>query len=130
MMKFPSFIRVPKYKRFNIEPRYYDPVKEEIEQRTERIRLDLEHEQRAERMQYNPDQTAEQLQQDTGRRIKLERPIERHRKEDFRSAFIQAGIFIFFIGTVFGFLYYGTQVFWALLVFIPIYLFVRFKRLF
>jgi uncharacterized membrane protein YhaH (DUF805 family) len=40
-MKLPSLVRVPKYKRFNFEPRHYDPVKEEIKNRTERIRSEL-----------------------------------------------------------------------------------------
>ena len=30
-MKFPSFIKTAKYGRFNYEPRYYDPIKEEIQ---------------------------------------------------------------------------------------------------
>ncbi len=113
MMKFPSFIKVPKHKRFNVEPRYYDPVKEEIEQRTERIRLEVEQERA----------------QTPGRRIRFEQPIERHRKEDFRASFLQAGIFFFFIATVVGYYYYGPQVFWGFLAFIPVYLFIRFKRL-
>ena len=36
-MKFPSLSRIPKNKRFNFEPRYYDPIKEDIQNRTERI---------------------------------------------------------------------------------------------
>ncbi|MTI22377.1 hypothetical protein E1176_15195 [Fulvivirga sp. RKSG066] len=40
-MKLPSIIKTPKYQRFHIEPRYYDPVKEEIEQRTADIRREL-----------------------------------------------------------------------------------------
>ncbi|MDO1448521.1 hypothetical protein Q0590_19750 [Rhodocytophaga aerolata] len=40
-MKLPSLVRVPKYKRFNFEPRHYDPVKEEIKNRTERIKSEL-----------------------------------------------------------------------------------------
>jgi len=41
-MKFPSIIKTPKYQRFHIEPRYYDPVKEEIEQRTADIKRQME----------------------------------------------------------------------------------------
>ncbi|MBT30734.1 MAG: hypothetical protein CMO01_13830 [Thalassobius sp.] len=29
-MKLPTLTRLPKYKRFTFEPRYYDPIKEEI----------------------------------------------------------------------------------------------------
>ncbi|MGI8892381.1 MAG: hypothetical protein ACR2GN_02865 [Bacteroidia bacterium] len=42
--KLPSFLKVPKYKTFNIEPRYYNPVKEEREKRIARIKADLERE--------------------------------------------------------------------------------------
>jgi len=35
-MKFRSFVKLPNYKRFNFEPRYYDAVKEEVANR-ERI---------------------------------------------------------------------------------------------
>ncbi len=40
-MKLPSLFRKAKYQRFHIEPRYYDPVKEEIDEREERIRKEL-----------------------------------------------------------------------------------------
>ena len=40
-MKIPSLSRMPKYKRFNFEPRYYDPIKEDIQNRTERIKGEL-----------------------------------------------------------------------------------------
>ncbi|ELR68131.1 hypothetical protein C900_00707 [Fulvivirga imtechensis AK7] len=41
-MKFPSLFKTPRYQRFNITPRYYDPVKEEIEQRTSLIKRELQ----------------------------------------------------------------------------------------
>lgn len=45
-MKLPSIIKTPRHQRFHIEPRYYDPVKEEIEQRTAQIKKELELEQK------------------------------------------------------------------------------------
>lgn len=47
-MKLPSIFRIPRYQRFDIVPRYYDPVKEEIEQRTSLIKSELKLEQDAE----------------------------------------------------------------------------------
>ncbi|MDX1628826.1 MAG: hypothetical protein R3345_09015 [Fulvivirga sp.] len=41
-MKLPSLLRTPRHQRFHIEPRYYDPVKEEIEERTARIKRELQ----------------------------------------------------------------------------------------
>jgi hypothetical protein len=43
-MKLPTLAKLGKYHRFNLTPRHYDPVKEEIEQRTEAIRRELEEE--------------------------------------------------------------------------------------
>lgn len=43
-MKFPSIFRTSSPQRFDIKPRYYDPVKEEIEERTSRIKKELEEE--------------------------------------------------------------------------------------
>lgn len=43
-MKFPSVFRTATPMRFDIKPRYYDPVKEEIDQRTSRIKKELEAE--------------------------------------------------------------------------------------
>lgn len=40
-MKVPSIIKIPKHQRYEVTPRYYDPVKEEIEQRTSRIKAEL-----------------------------------------------------------------------------------------
>ncbi|WP_026950524.1 hypothetical protein [Algoriphagus mannitolivorans] len=43
-MKFPSIFKTSSPQRFGIQPRYYDPVKEEIEERTSRIKKELEEE--------------------------------------------------------------------------------------
>ena len=37
-MKLPSILRIPSYQRFNYEPRHYDPIKDDIEERRQRIR--------------------------------------------------------------------------------------------
>lgn len=43
-MKIPSLVRIARPHRFNITPRHYDPIKEEIEQRTSAIKRQLEAE--------------------------------------------------------------------------------------
>ena len=32
-MKFPSLIKIPRHQRFHLKPRYYDPIKEDVENR-------------------------------------------------------------------------------------------------
>jgi hypothetical protein len=41
-MKLPSLVKTPSYKRFDFTPRYYDPVKEELKNRTELIKKELD----------------------------------------------------------------------------------------
>lgn len=43
-MKFPSLFRTTAPMRFDVKPRYYDPIKEELEERTSRIKRELEEE--------------------------------------------------------------------------------------
>lgn len=43
-MKFPSLFRSTSPMRYDVKPRYYDPVKEEIEERTARIKKEMEEE--------------------------------------------------------------------------------------
>lgn len=42
MRVFPFLSKVPKYKRFQFEPRYYDQAKEELNQRTARIKREAD----------------------------------------------------------------------------------------
>ncbi len=41
-MRFPSLFRLPRHQQFHIQPRYYDPVKDEIQEKTERIKNSIE----------------------------------------------------------------------------------------
>ena len=43
-MKRPGLFRTPKHQRFNLSPRHYDPVREELEAREARIKAELERE--------------------------------------------------------------------------------------
>jgi hypothetical protein len=40
-MGFTSFFKKPQHKRFNLQPRYWDPAKEEREDRERRIKAEL-----------------------------------------------------------------------------------------
>lgn len=40
-MALPGFFKKPEHKRFNIEPRYWDPAKEERDERENRIKAEL-----------------------------------------------------------------------------------------
>ena len=51
-MKFRSFVKLPRYKRFDFEPRYYDPVKEEVEKRERLIKGAYKNVDKAERAKH------------------------------------------------------------------------------
>lgn len=44
-MKFPSLFRMPRHQRFKFEPRYYDPIKEDIARRTQEVKAQLSQSQ-------------------------------------------------------------------------------------
>ncbi|MEQ8241364.1 MAG: hypothetical protein RIA69_19270 [Cyclobacteriaceae bacterium] len=109
-MKLPSFIKVQKYKRFEIEPRYYDPIKEEIEERTARIAREM----KGENMTYVPS------------RISFERKVT----SGSSAGFLQMAIAALLGLTVVGWLYYGNAVFYLLWLAAPVYLYIRLRSKF
>ncbi len=109
-MKFPSFIKVPRNKRFNIEPRYYDPIKEEIEERTMRIKQELEG------------------KSDSGTSSGTRITFERRTSPAPSSSLMQLGIAAILGSLVIGWLFYGNAVFYSLWLVVPIYLFFRFRK--
>lgn len=91
MIKFPSFIKLEKNKRFEYKPRFYDPIKEDIEKRTEIIRGRLNDE-------YVP-----------GSHISFRRPAHKSaRKADIRRTMLIALIAVLLGGVFAGYFYYGN----------------------
>jgi len=45
-MKLPSIINIPSYQRFKYEPRFYDPIKDDIDGRRKRIRRQIDGDKR------------------------------------------------------------------------------------
>jgi hypothetical protein len=113
-MRFPSLIRLSKNKRFSFEPRYYDPIKEEIEERTEKIKRELELESRGESQEdsYMPG------------RISFERKTQSVPNTSFLQLIIAAALGL----TVIGWLYYGNEFFYVYWLAVPVYLYFRFRN--
>ncbi len=107
-MKIPSLTRIPQYKRFNITPRYYDPIKEDIQNRTERIRNEL-------RLQ----------QQSSEIRSGLQKDFLKRERESRKATVTQLLIIVALVGTGAGWLLYGNNVFYFFLILIPFYIFFR-----
>ena len=109
-MRFPSLIRLPRNKQFEVKPRYYDPIKEEIAERTARIKKELEGEASGE---------------PSGRIT-----FERKSAAAPNASMLQLAIAAILCLGILGWLNYGNDIAYALLAFIPIYFYFRFKRLF
>ncbi|GAB4233574.1 MAG: hypothetical protein Tsb0034_06820 [Ekhidna sp.] len=110
-MRFPSLFRLPKHQQFDIKPRYYDPVKEEIRERTERIKEEMEGKKAG---NYNPSKIS----------------FRRKTKSTSFTSMLQLGIAALLGLMVMGWLQFGNDIFYYLLwISIPAYLFYRIKTL-
>lgn len=110
-MRFPSLFRIPKYQRFEIKPRYYDPIKEEIQERTERIKKELEGKDSGD---YQPAQIS----------------FRRKTKSAPATSMIQLAIAAVLGLMIMGWLQFGNDVFYYLLwILIPGYLLYRLKTI-
>jgi len=111
-MKFPSLSRMPKYKRFNFEPRYYDPVKEDIQNRTERIKGQLKH------------------TSDRSYREQIKSAYATRERREKSTNLMQLLLILILLGTFFGWIFYGNAVLYAFVVVFPIYIFLRTRKFF
>ncbi|MFC2125799.1 hypothetical protein ACFLU5_13405 [Bacteroidota bacterium] len=111
-MKIPSLTKIPGHRRFNFEPRYYDPVKEDISERTKRINAELKKESSGD-YRHNISEAF------------------RHRAYTNRKEGVTQWMFIVFFAAIFvGYLYYGNIIFYAFLALIPLYIFIKLRRRF
>ncbi len=128
-MKFPSVFRTASPMRFDIKPRYYDPVKEEIDQRTSRIKRELT----AEGLISEDDEDLGSYGGGIRGSFAQYRGIkERSGPTMFAStAMIRTVIFLLLLGSIFGYVYLGPVVFEYLAYFAAligaIYFFFRLK---
>jgi hypothetical protein len=111
-MKIPSLSRMPKYKRFKFEPRYYDPIKEDIQNRTERIKGELK------------------ITSSQKHREHLRAAFSHRDRRDKSSDFMQLLLIVIMLGTFGGWLIYGNVVLYIFIVVFPLYIFLRTRRFF
>ena len=110
-MRFPSLFRLPRHQQFRIVPRYYDPVKEEIQERTERIKQEME----------GRDSESYQTSRIT---------FKRKTKTASFTSMLQLGIAAILCLMILGWLQFGNSMFeYALWVIVPAYLFYRLNKL-
>ncbi len=118
-MKLPGLIKKPRYQKFHLEPRYYDPIKEDIENRTSKIKAELG--------------LLDNDNLDAGYRSQIEGSFRKNMKHATGSGVDQTVVLrlIIMIALVFmigGYVYIGVEIFYLLLLYVPFYLWRRFKK--
>ena len=110
-MRFPSLFRLPKHQQFRIQPRYYDPIKDEIKERTERIKDEMRG-------------------SETGEYKSSKISFKRKTKSAPATSMIQLGIAALLGALVLGWLQFGSDIFYyALWLLVPLYLIYRLKTM-
>jgi hypothetical protein len=115
-MKLPSLIRLPNHTRFNITPRYYDPVKEEIEERISKIKADMAREKVLEESGLGSSAIAGSFKT----KSKISAPT---------SASARQLILALVMMTIaFGWLYYGNSIFYIVTLAFPVFIHFQLKN--
>lgn len=110
-MRFPSLIRLPRNKQFGLAPRYYDPIKEEIEERTRKIRLEMES------------------GEGSGDYVPGKITFERKSETAPNTSLLQLAIASILGLMTVGWLYLGNDIFYYIAyIAIPVYIYFRFIR--
>jgi len=115
-MKFPSFLKIPKHQRFRFEPRYYDPVKEEIEQRVSRIQKEISDDDSI----------------DDNYRQRISSSYQRRtydRRTPVGSGLQQFMMMIILFGGFIGYIFLGNIALYALLLLIVLYAYLRLRHI-
>ena len=92
-MKLPSIIKIPSYQRFHYEPRHYDPIKDDIDERRKRIRRSLQ---------------AQRQEGNYSSRARLEGAFRRRKAAEDNSGFLRLIIGAVLFAGVIGYLYFGN----------------------
>ena len=92
-MKLPSIINIPAYQRFKYEPRFYDPIKDDIDGRRTRIKRQIEGEKR--RGTYSSNS-------------RIEGSFSRRVPYEGKSSFLRLIVAAILFSGVVGFLFFGN----------------------
>ena len=111
-MKLPTVFRTATPMRFDVKPRYYDPVKEEIVQRTSQIKKDLEAQGLLDRSDVTSREIGSYGAGIRGSFSQHKGIKEREGENIFAStAMIRSMLFLLLVGSIFGYIYIGPLIF-------------------
>ncbi|MEM9858569.1 MAG: hypothetical protein AAF843_14505 [Bacteroidota bacterium] len=115
-MKLPSLFRTPRYQRFHVEPRYYDPVKEEMDKRTEAIRREL-------------GSGKDELDRPSGS-SRIAGSFKMRKSANTGSATVmQLVIMLLLISVIFGYLYVGNLALYIFALLATVLVYLKMKRI-
>lgn len=119
-MKFLSvFTKTPSHHRFNYTPRYYDPLKEEMKEREERIRRELKLDK-------------EKGPGDYRSRISGSFHAARKRSKQsggsLNATLLRFGIILFLVLFIMAYLQWGKVAFYGFALFIPLYFYLKLRK--
>ena len=121
-MKFISlFSKTPSHKRFSYEPRFYDSKEEERKEREERIRRELDHERGA------ATDAAGFRERMTGA-LQAARKRSKKGKGELNATLLRSGLLLFLTLFAMALLTWGQVAIYSLLLFIPLYMYLKYKK--
>lgn len=113
-MKIPSLFRTPRYQRFKIEPRYYDPVKEEMEQREAAIKQEL---------------SSDNESDIEGRKSRIVGGFRRNSSSKGSATFMQLIIMVMLSFLIFGYIYLGNIALYVFALVASLLLYLKMRRI-
>lgn len=123
-MKLPSlFTKAPNHKRFSYKPRYWDAEAEERKEREERIRLEIDRERGIQ-----TEGTTGDYRSRIAGSFHASRRRSDKKPDELKSVLLRSGVLLFLVLFLMAFLTWGKDSLYALLVFIPVYFYVKLKK--
>ncbi len=126
-MKLPTlFTKIPKYKRFNYEPRWYDPQEEQRKEREERIRSEL-------KLKADVGVSDEVNNDESAYRSSISGSFKNARRTasrqpDTSTSMLRLILTTFIVIWLIAFLQFGNVALYGLFLVVPFYFFLKFRR--
>ena len=119
-MKMPSLFRTPGHKRFNLTPRYYDPVKEEMDARIAQIKAEMEGEKKDGEIDEDFRKTSH---------MRISGSFERRAVRRGPINIMQMVILALLIGLIAGYWYFGNLGLYVIITISSVLLYLKIKRI-
>lgn len=121
-MKFLSvFTKAPKHQRFNFTPRFYDAQKEEMQERENRIRLEVEKQ----RGEVKPEESIHRTR--IAGSFRAARKRSNPEKATGNAVMIRLAVLLFITVLLIAYIEFGPPALYAMILFVPFYLYLKFK---